>query len=66
MLITLIFIIGYAAIAFEHQIKINKTASALLVGTLCWTFYVLDNQGISFIQQQLSHHLAGIAEILFF
>ena len=66
MLITLIFIIGYAAIAFEHQIKINKTASALLVGTLCWTFYVLDNQDISFIQQQLSHHLAGIAEILFF
>lgn len=66
MLITLIFIIGYAAIAFEHQIKINKTASALLVGTLCWTFYILDNQDIASTQGQLSHHLSGIAEILFF
>ena len=66
MLITFIFIIGYAAIAFEHQLKINKTASALLVGTLCWTFYVFDNQGITLIQEQLSHHLSGIAEILFF
>jgi NhaD family Na+/H+ antiporter len=66
MLITLIFIIGYIAIAFEHQLKINKTASALLVGTVCWTFYVFTNQDITAIQGQLSHHLSGIAEILFF
>lgn len=66
MLITLFFIIGYAAIAFEHQLKINKTASALLVGTLCWTLYVFDNQDITSFQEQLSHHLSGIAEILFF
>lgn len=35
------FIVGYFAIAFEHQIRINKTATALLVGVLCWTLYVL-------------------------
>lgn len=66
MLITLIFIIGYAAIAFEHQIKINKTASALLVGTVCWTVYAMSGTESHAIQEGLSHHLASIAEILFF
>ncbi len=36
-----IFVIGYLAIAFEHPIKINKTASAMLTGVLCWTVYIL-------------------------
>jgi hypothetical protein len=30
--ILLVFIIGYAAIALEHTIKVNKTAVALLTG----------------------------------
>lgn len=66
MLITIIFIIGYAAIALEHPIKINKTASALLVGTVCWTVYALTSTESHAIQEHLSHHLASIAEILFF
>ena len=32
-LITLVFIAGYAAIVFEHPLKINKTASALLTAS---------------------------------
>ncbi|GGD42335.1 sodium:proton antiporter [Emticicia aquatilis] len=66
MLITIIFIIGYAAIALEHTIKINKTASALLVGTVCWTVYAMSSTESHSIQENLSHHLADIAEILFF
>lgn len=66
MLITIIFIIGYLAIAFEHPIKINKTASALLVGTICWTVYAISDPDSHAIQEHLSHHLASIAEILFF
>lgn len=66
MLITIIFIVGYLAIAFEHSIKINKTASALLVGTICWTVYALSSTENHLIQEHLSHHLASIAEILFF
>ena len=66
MLITIIFIIGYAAIALEHPIKINKTASALLVGTVCWTVYALTSTESHAIQEHLSHNLASIAEILFF
>lgn len=66
MLITIIFIVGYLAIAFEHPIKINKTASALLVGTICWTVYAMSGTESHAIQESLSHHLAAIAEILFF
>jgi NhaD family Na+/H+ antiporter len=66
MLISIIFIIGYAAIAFEHPIKINKTASALLVGTICWTVYAMSGTENHAIQEKLSHHLSSIAEILFF
>ena len=41
-LIVIVFVLGYAAIAFEHPIKINKAASALLTGVLCWTIYILN------------------------
>ena len=39
--IIVIFVVGYLAIALEHPIKINKTASALLTGVLCWTLFVM-------------------------
>jgi Na+/H+ antiporter NhaD/arsenite permease-like protein len=35
-LVIIIFILGYLAIVFEHQIKIDKTVSALLLGGLAW------------------------------
>lgn len=40
-LMIVVFILGYAAIAFEHQIHIDKAASALITGVVCWTLYVL-------------------------
>lgn len=36
-----IFIIGYLAIALEHPIKVDKTASALLLGMVMWIVYAL-------------------------
>ncbi len=54
--------LGYAAIAFEHNIKIDKAASALMTGVLCWTVYVLGAQGIvdfSSIPQYLIDLMAG-------
>jgi Na+/H+ antiporter NhaD/arsenite permease-like protein len=41
-IIIAIFVIGYLAIALEHQIHVNKAASALLTGVLCWTVYALN------------------------
>ncbi len=40
-LMVVIFVLGYAAIAFEHQLRIDKAAAALITGVLCWTVYVL-------------------------
>jgi Na+/H+ antiporter NhaD/arsenite permease-like protein len=39
-LMIIVFLLGYLAIAFEHNIKIDKAASALLTGVLCWSVYV--------------------------
>ncbi len=50
--ILIVFALGYAAIAFEHQIKVNKTATALFLGVICWTLYALD----------ASHMVASIPE----
>lgn len=46
ILMVVIFVLGYAAIALEHSIRIDKAASALITGVLCWTVYVLGAQGI--------------------
>jgi Na+/H+ antiporter NhaD/arsenite permease-like protein len=41
ILIIIIFVVGYLAIALEHPIKINKTASALVTAVVCWTIFAV-------------------------
>jgi Na+/H+ antiporter NhaD/arsenite permease-like protein len=97
-IVVIVFAVGYILIAFEHPLKVNKTASAILTGVLCWTLFVLstpdesllhsakyssyisilksggvDGDTLSqselfhgFVTAELTHHLSGIAEILFF
>jgi Na+/H+ antiporter NhaD/arsenite permease-like protein len=36
-----IFAMAYAAIALEHPLRVNKSASALLAAGLLWTIYAL-------------------------
>jgi Na+/H+ antiporter NhaD/arsenite permease-like protein len=66
LLITIIFIIGYAAIAFEHPIRTNKTASALLTGVLCWVVYIMSGTNTEIVSEELYEHLGQISGILFF
>ena len=65
-LIIFIFIIGYTAIAFEHKLKINKAAIALITGILCWTIYILNSTDFNSVENSLSHHLGELSQILFF
>ena len=65
-LIISIFIIGYIAIAFEHVIKINKAAIALVTGVLCWTVYILLSPDKNLVSEELTHHLGELSGILFF
>jgi len=67
ILIISIFILGYAAITLEHPLKINKSASALLTGTLVWTAWILLQPGEYIaIEHALEEHLSEAAGILFF
>lgn len=38
--ILVVFVVGYLLIALEHYVHIDKAASALLTGTVCWTLYM--------------------------
>ncbi len=64
--IVLIFILGYMGIAFEHSIRINKAATALVTGVLCWTVYILFAENKDVVTGQLTHHLGNLSQILFF
>ncbi len=61
-----VFIIGYLAIAFEHQIKLNKASSALLTGVICWTIYVFSGISHDKVNHELLEHMGEISGILFF
>lgn len=76
----LVFTFGYLCIAFEHSLRVDKAASALLTAVLTWTVLVLGADAIipaldiaahggdatHMVTSELRHHLAEIAEILFF
>src|SRR5688572_8293139 len=65
--VIIIFVIGYLLIAFEHPIKVNKSATAILTGVLCWTVYAVSSEHpVEHITHQLSEHFGEISAILFF
>jgi Na+/H+ antiporter NhaD/arsenite permease-like protein len=65
--VIIIFILGYLLIAFEHPIKINKSATAIVTGVLCWTVYAMSSsESVENITHQLAEHFGEIAAILFF
>lgn len=41
ILMVVIFVLGYMAIALEHPLKVDKAASALLIGSLTWVAYIM-------------------------
>ena len=42
----LVFVLGYLFIAMENTVHVDKTASALLTGALCWTILVLGSESL--------------------
>lgn len=66
ILIALIFVIGYVAIATEHFIQINKAAAAVLTGVFCWLVYIMAVPGKEEVLTQLMEHLGSVSGILFF
>ena len=44
--IVIVFIIGYLCIALEHPLKVDKTATALVLGMILWLLYALGADSI--------------------
>ena len=66
ILMLVVFVLGYLAIALEHPLKVDKAASALIIGALGWALYAFSGVDAHHVGEHLSHHLVDIAEILFF
>ncbi len=66
IIILIVFLTGYFLITIEHPLRINKAATALLTGVLCWTVYSLYAEDITQVNSELIHHVGDIAGILFF
>lgn len=64
--LAIIFIIAYTAIALEHPLNINKSASALIGAGLLWTVYALSIGDARLVSEQLGESLMGTAQVVFF
>lgn len=65
-ILVVIFVLAYGAIALEHPIRINKSASALLGAGLLWTVYAVMSGNQQPVGEQLNASLAATAQIVFF
>jgi Na+/H+ antiporter NhaD/arsenite permease-like protein len=64
--IVLVFVLAYAAIALEHPLNVNKSASALLGAGLLWTLYAVATGDPTKVGHDLNESLMGTAQIVFF
>ncbi len=65
-IIIFFFVLGYLAIAFEQPLRLNKAASALITGVLCWTVFIMQSHDAAAVSEKLVDHLGEISSILFF
>lgn len=72
--IVIVFVLGYMAIALEHPLKVDKTASALFLGMLLWTMYavgvregsIFPDVNMDIVNESIIEQMGDISEILFF
>ncbi|OGN66029.1 MAG: sodium:proton antiporter [Chlamydiae bacterium RIFCSPLOWO2_01_FULL_28_7] len=65
-LIILVFVIGYLAVALECYIKINKTASAILMAVFTWILLYIKKDSIEFHDHLIDLHIGDASQIIFF
>ena len=76
LVIVIVFILGYACIAMESVIKVNKAAIALLMFIGCWTLFMIDPSAYLILEsgediirkatEIIEDHLGETASTLFF
>jgi Na+/H+ antiporter NhaD/arsenite permease-like protein len=68
-MLTVIIVIaftGYLIVIFESLIKINKTITSLLTGSLCWFTIALFSDDQHLVKEKLMHHFGEISGLLIF
>ena len=61
--ILIVFIVGYFFITIEHAVKVDKAATALITGVLCWTLYFISGGSTDVHHGQQIHDLAAHADV---
>ncbi len=64
--LVIVFVLAYACIAFEHPLKVNKTASALIGAGLLWTIYAVLSGDHHLVTENLNESVSATAQIVFF
>lgn len=62
-----VFLIGYAAIVIEQYVRFNKSATALLMGVVCWTILFLEpDESVDKHLATLGIQMFKVSQVLFF
>ncbi|MGW8314613.1 MAG: sodium:proton antiporter NhaD [Bacteroidales bacterium] len=67
IIMVVVFVLGYIAIALEHPLRVDKAVPALMIGTLLWVLYIFGavdifSAGLSEAWNAFSATLAGHGE----
>ena len=55
-----VFILGYILIALEHPIKVNKSATALILGVVMWVMLIMGGINVLVETTDLKHYIEGV------
>lgn len=59
-LMVFVFILGYTAIALEHPLKVNKSASALLLAVILWVLLMFGGKDLLVSTEAFTKYLSDI------
>ena len=66
LLLIAVFVLAYAAITLEHQVRVNKSAPALIGAAVLWTLYAVHLGDTGVVMTHLNASLVTTAQIVFF
>ena len=59
-IILVVFVLGYLAITLEHPLRIDKAATALITGVVCWLLYFMSGGSSTLAQEAATLAREGV------
>lgn len=60
ILMVVVFVLGYAAIALEHPLRVNKSATALILAVAMWVLLMFGGESILIDSSQFKEYLSQV------